>query len=62
MTCELRNDWKENKKNDFQAVMTYSRVFVPLQESEKSALTLLLKNGPKAVGLQMTELTHSGVF
>lgn len=50
------------KKNDFQAVMTYSRVFVPLQESEKSALTLLLKNGPKAVGLQMTELTHSGVF
>lgn len=36
MTCDLGNDCEENNKNDFKDVLSYSHVFVPLQESEKT--------------------------
>lgn len=43
----MRNDCKENNRNDFQAVVTYSCVFVALQESEKKCTDTACKKQAK---------------
>lgn len=53
MANELRNDCKEKNKNDFQSVVTYSRVLLFF-------CTDFYR--PKAARLQMTVVMHSGVF